>query len=143
MLTASFGGAPASAPVFYFYDANGNVSDLADANGNSLAHYEYDPYGNIAQQSGSEASANPFRFSTKYTDDETGLVYYGYRFYSPTLGRWPNRDPIGEAGGRNIYGYVVNAPVNLVDFFGLFIMFNFNTCGSRCIGRQMDSSTQE
>jgi len=38
------------------------------------------------------------RFSTKYTDDETGLVYYGYRYYSPELGRWINRDPLGDSG---------------------------------------------
>jgi hypothetical protein len=42
------------------------------------------------------ANANPFRFSTKYCDEETGLVYYGYRYYQPTTGRWLNRDPIGD-----------------------------------------------
>jgi RHS repeat-associated protein len=82
--------------VFYFYDANGNVSDLTDANGNSLAHYEFDPYGNTIVAFGTQAAANPFRFSTKYTDDETWLVYYGYRFYSPMLGRWLSRDPLND-----------------------------------------------
>ena len=37
-----------------------------------------------------------FGFSTKYTDEETGLCYYGYRYYSPVMGRWVNRDSIGE-----------------------------------------------
>jgi RHS repeat-associated protein len=56
------------------------------------------------------AKANPFRFSTKYQDDETGLLYYGYRYYDPGTGRWPNRDPIGQWGGDNLYGFVGNAP---------------------------------
>jgi len=46
------------------------------------------------------AGLNPFRFSTKRTDNTTDLVLYEYRAYSPTLGRWLNRDPIGETGGR-------------------------------------------
>ena len=53
----------------------------------------------MATMTGSESSRNPFRFSTKYTDDETDLVYYGYRYYSPALGRWMSRDPIGEVDG--------------------------------------------
>jgi hypothetical protein len=44
------------------------------------------------------SESNPFRFSTKYQDDETGLLYYGYRYYQPVTGRWINRDPIGEKG---------------------------------------------
>ena len=111
LLCATLNGTQA----FYFFDANGNVSDLADVSGNNLAHYEYDPYGNIAQQSGSEASANPFRFSSKYTDDETGLLYYGFRFYNPVLGRWASRDPIEENGGWNIYGFVNNRTEDAFD----------------------------
>ncbi len=59
-------------------------------------------------------------FSTKYYDWETGLYYYGYRYYSPTIGRWLSRDPIGEKGGRNLYGFVDNNPLNLNDFLGLW-----------------------
>ena len=78
------------------YDANGNVTDLVDTNGAVVAHYEYDPYGNTIAQSGDQADANPFRFSTKYWDGETGFYYYGYRFYSPQLGRWLSKDPLIE-----------------------------------------------
>ena len=60
------------------------------------------------------------RFSTKYADDETGLYYYGYRFHSPELGRWVNRDPIEEQGGANVYGFVGNDGVNRIDMFGLW-----------------------
>ena len=84
-----------------FYDANGNVGqviDLAhdpnDPTGAIKAHYEYDPYGNIVVQSGSYAAANPYRFSTKPWDDETGLGDWGKRLYDPRLGRWINRDPL-------------------------------------------------
>jgi RHS repeat-associated protein len=64
------------------------------------------------------AKSNPFLFSTKYYDWETGLYYYGYRYYDPSMGRWPSRDPIGELGGRNLYAFVWNSPVNAHDPLG-------------------------
>ena len=96
----------------YTYEANGNVGQLVDGTtGAVVAHYEYDPFGTTLTASGTAADANPFRFSTKYIDDETNLVYYGYRFYSPTLGRWLTRDQIGEKGGINLYGFTGNNPI--------------------------------
>jgi RHS repeat-associated protein len=59
-------------------------------------------------------------FSTKRYDESTGTSYYGYRFYSPCTGRWVTRDPIGEAGGINLYGFVKNNAVNFVDPWGLY-----------------------
>jgi RHS repeat-associated protein len=59
------------------------------------------------------------RFSTKYWDPETDLYYYGHRFYSPSLGRWVSRDPIGEMGGVNRFGYCRNSVIDLVDPVGL------------------------
>lgn len=50
---------------------------------------------------GPAAKTNPFRFSTKYQDDETDLLYYGYRYYDASTGRWLSRDPIEEQGGLN------------------------------------------
>lgn len=82
--------------AFYCYDANGNVTDLVGTNGEFLAQYQFDPYGNTISKTGALADVNPFRFSTKYTDSETGLLYYGYRFYQPEIGRWCSRDPLGE-----------------------------------------------
>ncbi|QOJ13659.1 MAG: hypothetical protein HRU75_02955 [Planctomycetia bacterium] len=64
------------------------------------ATYEYDPYGNTVSKSGTYSDTNSFRFSTKFLDAETGLYYYGYRYYSPRLGRWISRDPITEHGAR-------------------------------------------
>lgn len=71
--------------------------------------------------SGSQAAQNPFRFSTKFTDEESGLVYYGYRYYSPAAGRWVSRDPIGEYGGANVYGFLHNSSLGDHDYLGLTI----------------------
>jgi len=87
----------------YNYDGNGNVCQLIGTNGAILALYAYDPFGDTLAQSGPLASENPFKFSTKYWDFESGLYYYGYRFYGPELGRWPNRDPIKELSFRIDY----------------------------------------
>jgi RHS repeat-associated protein len=105
-------------PLYYAGDANGNVTDLVDANGAVVAHYEYDPYGNNVAQSGDQADANPYRFSSKYWDGETGFYYYGHRFYSSNLGRWLNRDPIEERGGINLYGFIGNQPTTKIDALG-------------------------
>ena len=61
-----------------------------------------------------------FRFSSKYTDNETGLVYYGYRYCQPQTGRWLTRDPIGELSGGHLYSLVRNTPVNSIDPYGLY-----------------------
>jgi RHS repeat-associated protein len=92
---------------------------LISANHLIAAHYLYDPYGNILSQSGSLADANLYRFSSKEFHATSGLVYYLYRFYEPTLQRWINRDPLQELGGINLYSYVGNAPTDMIDEFGL------------------------
>ena len=76
------------------------------------------PFGEVLRATGPMAKANPFRFSTKYQDDETDLLYYGYRYYSASTGRWASRDPIEEAGGVNLYGFVKNNPTSYVDTDG-------------------------
>ena len=72
---------------FYHTDANKNITELSDENGGIVAHYEYSPFGSLTASSGEYAEENPFRFSSEYSDMETGLVYYNYRYYSPELGR--------------------------------------------------------
>ena len=104
------------------YDANGNVTDLVDTNGAVVAHYEYDPYGNTIAHSADQTDANPFRFSSKYWDGETGFYDYGYRFYSSALGRWLSRDPIGELGGYNFYLAFNNNPISGYDALGLIVL---------------------
>ena len=122
-----------TATWLYTYEANGNVGQLVDGTtGAVVAHYEYDPFGTTLTASGTAADANPFRFSTKYTDADTTLLYYGYRFYAPTLGRWLTRDPLGEAGGVNVYGFLSNTPINTIDVLGLRV------CPCKCDETQED-----
>ncbi len=105
----------------YTFDANGNVGQLVESStGTIAAHYEYDAFGNTLVADGQEAKKNPFRFSTKYFMPEFGWYDYGRRYYSPKLGRWPIRDPIGEQGGVNLYGFVENNPVSSYDELGLY-----------------------
>ena len=102
------------------YDGNGNVAALvAEANGSLSARYEYGPFGETLRATGAMAKKNPLRFSTKYTDDQTGFLYYGYRFYNPTTGRWISRDPSEEKGGANLYNFLHNEPVARCDYLGL------------------------
>jgi RHS repeat-associated protein len=76
------------------------------------------PFGEVIRATGPMAKANPFRFSTKYQDDETDLLYYGYRYYNANTGRWQSRDPIGERGGKNLYCFTGNNQVNAIDELG-------------------------
>jgi len=100
-------------------DANKNITEYFDSNGNVVAHYEYSPFGKITQSSGTMASDFDYRFSSEAFDSETNLVYYNYRYYSAELGRWLSRDPSEESGGNNLYGFVVNQPINKTDRLGL------------------------
>jgi RHS repeat-associated protein len=117
------------------YDLNGNILSYIEINrGEGLTHsFEYDAFGKeltsdtLVPTGNSAAKENlPFRFSTKYHDDETGLAYYGYRYYRADLGRWLNRDPIEEKGGLNLYGMVANDAVNRVDILGLEFSGNYD-----------------
>ncbi|HEU5072054.1 MAG TPA: RHS repeat-associated core domain-containing protein [Verrucomicrobiae bacterium] len=104
---------------FAAYDGNGNVVALVKASdGIVSAQYEYGPFGEVLRATGPMAKANPFRFSTKYQDDESDLLYYGYRYYNPSTGRWPNRDPIEEQGGMNLNEFVGNCPITRIDQLG-------------------------
>ena len=112
---------------FYFHDGNKNVSELVSyqsARG-VPAHYEYAPFGaltaattNTAFTAFNVADTNPYRFSSEYADDALGLVYYNYRHYDPCVGRWLNRDPIEEEGGKNLYAFCNNSPVLYYDVNG-------------------------
>ncbi len=139
LIEAVLGGS-STTNCFIASDGNGNIAELANAaNGAAMANYEYSPFGEIIRATGSLAKANPFRFSTKYQDDETDLVYYGYRFLNVSLGCWSSPDPVIESGfnilrhaesrrnGRipplhgveNERAFVRNSGVNLVDYVGL------------------------
>jgi len=104
---------------YYHADGNGNVTRMVDSSQTATANYRYGPFGEILGQSGPLADANVYRFSSKEFHATSGLSYYLYRFYDPANKRWINKDPISEAGGLNLYGYVANDPINYFDPFGL------------------------
>ncbi len=104
--------------AYYHYDGNGNVISATDSNAVVMTRLEYDPFGRVLVADGSYTPR--YQFSSKEYDTATGLNYYGYRFYSPQIGKWLSRDPIQESGGINLYQFVRNQPVNLFDAYGLF-----------------------
>jgi len=130
-MSGSLGGAGGIGGLLYLkhngaafvplYDANGNVMQYVDATGAVVASYVYDAFGRTLASAGTHAELFRFRFSTKYYDPESGLVYYGYRFYSPNLARWLTRDPLEEQGGLNLYGFCSNDAIGQVDPYGLAI----------------------
>jgi len=101
---------------YYHYDGLGSVSDLTDDQGNVVERYTYDVYGQPSQLS---SVGNPFMFTGRRFDDESGLYYYRLRMYSPTLGRFLQRDPLHYWDGMNLFEYVFNNPLRWVDPFGL------------------------
>ena len=106
--------------LYYAHDLRKNVVSLFDAKGLRRASYQYDPYGNITSMEGDMAEINPFRFSSEHHDEDLGLVYYNYRHYNPTDGRWTSRDPIAEQGGYNLYGFVDNNSIRYADVLALW-----------------------
>jgi RHS repeat-associated protein len=102
------------------FDGNGNTMALADTStGVVTSQYDYGAAGETMRLTSPTGAANPFRFSTKLQDEETGLSYYGRRFYALSIGKWLSLDPIGETGGMNLSGFLNNDPVNVTDARGL------------------------
>ena len=106
-----------------FFDGNGNITALTDTNANVVARAEYDPYGRMLALTGPMAAVNHYWFSSKEYIPAAGLYDFGGRFEDPNLARWPNRDPIGEMGGINLYSAMGNDPVNMLDPYGLYWEF--------------------
>jgi RHS repeat-associated protein len=137
---------------YYHADGNGNITCLVDANQTLVASYRYDPFGNTLSQSGGLANANTYRFSSKEFHAASGLYYYGYRFYDPSLQRWINRDPTTDQGfvatksrrshflrfvplaermqGPNAYLFVLNSPTVYSDPRGLEVL-NYGCSGGQ------------
>ncbi len=102
----------------YHTDALGSVTELTDAAEAVAQTYEYSSFGQILTQSGSLTTINPFTYTAREFDSESGLYYNRYRYYSADVGRFITYDPIGWAGGVNLYVYVGNNPLNFIDPFG-------------------------
>lgn len=105
---------------FYTRDHLGSVRELTDESGNVRARYAYDPWGRRTRVTG-DLDAD-FGFAGMFWASEAGLAITRYRSYDPHLGRWLSRDPLDNAEveeGPNLYAYVGNNPINLVDPLGL------------------------
>jgi len=103
----------------YTRDRLGSIREMFTGGGTVVARYDYDPYG----RSTTVLATTPtdFNFTGLYRHSKSNLDLAVYRAYDPDLGRWLNRDPIGERGGVNLYGYVHNTPVRNVDRSGLLV----------------------
>ncbi|MDH4188518.1 MAG: hypothetical protein OEV08_16145, partial [Nitrospira sp.] len=106
------------ATFFYHQDALGTVTDLTDSAGATAKSYSYDAYGNLVESPGT--LEQPYTYTGREFDSETGLYYYRARAYDPRIGRFLQIDPIGFAEGSiNLYLYTNDNPVDFSDPFGL------------------------
>ncbi len=107
-----------SGNVWYYHtDGLGSVTAMTDSAGTVVQTYSYDSFGNIVSQTGS--IQQPYTYTGREYDSETGMYYYRARYYDTITGRFISKDPIGFLGGLNLYGYVGNNPVNWIDPLGL------------------------
>ena len=110
---------------YYHKDGMGSVTSLTDESGDEKEKYIYNAFGKMTiydeRDNKIEESqvGNPYSFTGREHDSETGLHYHRARYYSPDLARWISEDPI-EFNGQdlNLYRYTLNNPVNWFDFFG-------------------------
>jgi len=109
---------PAEKVYYFINDHLGTPRKVVDENGVVIWSADYRPFGEAALST--EAVTNNFRFPGQYYDQETALHYNYHRYYNPHTGRYLTPDPIGLAGGINLFAYVQNNPVNSYDLLGLY-----------------------
>lgn len=110
----------------FSFDGNGNIVSTVAADGLSKgvssAEYNYDPFGRLTAISGEYAYTNTYRFSSRFQDgveENGGLIYFGYRYYSSANAAWLSRDVLEEASSLNLSGMLDNNATNYVDLLGL------------------------
>src|SRR5262249_35421045 len=96
----------------------GSASLELDDNAIVISYEEYCPYGSTSYQAVNKdikAAAKRYRYTGKERDEESGLYYYGARYYAPWLGRWASCDPAGMVDGLVLYAYSRNNPTSFTD----------------------------
>lgn len=121
---------------FYHSDHLGSVRAITDSTGSITNSYTYDAYGNAL--TATETITNPYRFTGREYDPETGLHYYRARYYDSNAGRFINEDPLLFVDGLNANFYVGNNPANWVDSWGTFTL---NDAIDSLIKRGVDGDT--
>ena len=105
------------ANIYYYHaDGLGSIVALTDTTGSVVQTYSYDSFGNMTKTTD---ISQPYTYTGREHDPETGLYFYRARYYDPKAGRFLTRDPIGFKGGINVYAYVKNNPINKKDPRGL------------------------
>lgn len=129
--------------VYYYHeDILGSVIALTDKDGAVVTQYNYSPFG--VTNAISESVVQPFRFTAREYDPETGMYFYRARYYSPTFARFTSEDPIRFASGDvNWYRYVGNDPVNNVDPLGLMAPAVKKVLPPACINKADGENTEE
>jgi RHS repeat-associated protein len=106
-----------SATSFYNADGLGTITSLTNAAGALAQTYTFDSFGKQTATTGS--LVNPFQYTGRESDSETGLYYYRARYYDPNPGRFISEDPVGLRAGPNMYAYVQNNSPKFTDPIGL------------------------
>ncbi|MFZ0819220.1 MAG: RHS repeat-associated core domain-containing protein [Candidatus Acidiferrales bacterium] len=128
-----------STTSYYEADGLGSITSLTGSNGTLAQSYTYDSFANTTASTGT--LSNPFRYTAREFDNETGLYFFRARYFDPQVGRFISEDPIGFSGDINVYRYSFNSPVNLDDPSGLapglpgFCRKNYEDCAKKAFGR--------
>ncbi len=113
---------------YYEADALGSITSLSSSAGALANTYTYDSFGNLTNSTGTVR--NPFQFTGREFDPETGIDYYRARYYNPTSGRFISEDPDSfRSDDLDFYRYVHNSPINDTDPSGLGKTYD---CGAGC-----------
>jgi RHS repeat-associated protein len=118
---------------FYAQDGLGSVANLFDSSENIIESFSYDAFGTPSKQS---KVKNPFFFTGREFESETGMYFYRARYYSPETGRFLSPDPEGFSEGPNLYLYASNNPITFIDPSGLNSVPPHNR-GLACAGHQL------
>jgi RHS repeat-associated protein len=101
---------------YYHQDGLGSITSLSSPTGALANTYTYDAFGRLTASTGN--LTNPFQYTGREFDSETGLLFNRARYFDPSAGRFLSQDPIRFRGGMNFYAYVRNNPAVFKDVFG-------------------------